>query len=170
MTSKEYSAEDLAKLDALGSWGDDSTTWDAASISIPEFTSLIEQAYILKRQVDALESQKEKTQEQLNNVNHKILDVLSKTNQTSFKTVHGTVVRNKRFSVRHPSDPAKKDAFFNYLQERGIFKNMVSVNSQTLSSWYRQELDAAVERGEVEFSVPGLDTPTYVEYITLRKG
>lgn len=166
----KYTPEQLAQMDALGDWGSEEKSWDAASISIPEFTALIQEAYDLKQEVAALELQQKGVQEQLSKIQFKILDVMAKTNQTSFKTEFGQVVRNKRFSVKHPKDPDSRKAFFQYLQDKGVFENMVSVNSQTLTSWYNLEMQAAAEKGNVDFSVPGIEPPTYAEYLTMKKG
>lgn len=170
MTNKEYTKEEIEAMDALGDWGSEEKGWDAASISIPEFTALIQEAYDLKQEKDALELQAKGVQEQLSKIQAKILDVMDKTNQTSFKTEFGQVVRNKRFSVKHPKDPEARKAFFQYLQDRGVFENMVSVNSQTLTYWYNLEMQAAAEKGQVDFSVPGIEPPTYAEYLTMKKG
>jgi hypothetical protein len=46
---------------------------------------------------------------------------------------------------------------------------MISVNSQTLNSFAKKELEAAKETGDIDFKIPGLGEPTLTEMIALRR-
>lgn len=70
-----------------------------------------------------------------------------------------------KLSVRVPCSEEEREAFFNYLRENGLFEQMISVNSRTLNSWYSAEMDAALENGDIDFKVPGLNNVS--EYIEL---
>lgn len=86
---------------------------------------------------------------------------------------HGTVYRQKNFSVKTPKDPDSKGALYDWIaQHKGkdVLDNMLSINSQTLNSFYKSELAAAVEAGESDFSIPGLGTPEVYYTVGMRKG
>lgn len=81
----------------------------------------------------------------------------------------GLVYTIDRFTVPTPKTIEDKKALGKNLQKRGIFWEMFSVNSQTLNSFYKTEMEAAIARGEKDFSLPGIAEPTYVKNIGLRK-
>lgn len=89
--------------------------------------------------------------------------------KSSYDSSFGKIVIQKRFSVRQPKDPEEREKFFNYLREKGLFEDMVSVNSMTLNAYYKQELETARQEGNFDFAIPGLSEPTVVEYVTLRR-
>lgn len=99
----------------------------------------------------------------------KILGYLDEYGMKNFSGSFGQVIRQKRYSVKQPRTPEAKEAFFDYLRGQGIFEDMVSVNSRTLQSWVRQEIEAKKEEGLRDFVPPGLEPPDIVETISLRK-
>ena len=75
----------------------------------------------------------------------------------------------ERTSVRMPKDNEERKAFFDYLRERGVYDELVSVSSQTLNAFYRSELELAILRGELDFTIPGLNDVLVVPKLTVRK-
>ena len=53
-----------------------------------------------------------------------------------------------------------KEKFFEYLKHVGHFEALATVHARTLASWYNQENEAAVLRGEPYAMIPGLELPT----------
>jgi hypothetical protein len=100
----------------------------------------------------------------------KIIAVLSDFGKQSWKTEVGNFIISNRFSVKTPKTPEEKAQFFDYLREKGIFEDMVNINSQTLQGFYRAEMDAALDRGEVNFRMPGIGEHSYVQTLSMRKG
>lgn len=78
--------------------------------------------------------------------------------------------KERKTSVTTPKTPEEKEQLFEFLQQRGIFLEMASVNSQTLNSLYKSLAEEAAEKGVLDFRMPGVGEPT--EYISLkmRKG
>ena len=93
----------------------------------------------------------------------KVLEYLSEYGMKNFSGDFGMVVRTKRYSVKQPDGPEKKSEFFNWLREKGVFEEMVSVNSRTLTSFVKAEHEATGK------TPPGLLPPEIVETISLRK-
>lgn len=81
----------------------------------------------------------------------------------------GTVFTTDRFTVTVPKDGEARDAFFGYLKSRGIFEELITVNSQTLNAFYKRCLDEAVEKGNPDFKVPGIGEPKHVRTLGMRK-
>lgn len=81
----------------------------------------------------------------------------------------GTAFVSTRFTYKVPKTPEERAAFFDYLKKKGVYEGMVTVHSQTLNSWARAELDAAITEGATDFKVPGLGDPSMYETLNIRK-
>jgi len=141
----------------------------------PNDVTLKELTFLCKMMKGYRESKKEaedKVKEitkRLRDVEHKVLNYLEEYGMKNFSSEYGTVIRSKRYSVRQPQTPENREAFFGYLKEQGVFDELISVNSRTLTSWVRQEIEAKKDEGDCDFVPPGLDKPEITEQISLRK-
>lgn len=103
-------------------------------------------------------------------VEHELLKEMEKTGISKFSLDGvGTIFQRETMSVKTPKAPEEKEAFFQYLKNIGEYDALITVNSQSLNSWFRMKQEAAKERGEV-FSPPGLELPTTFKQISIRKG
>lgn len=78
------------------------------------------------------------------------------------------VTMKEKTSVKVPKSPEDKAAFFGYLREQGVFDDLATVNSATLNSWYRAELEVRRASGKSE-EVPGLGSVTSYYDLSVRK-
>lgn len=143
----------------------------ADPITITAFEELIGEAYELDQEIDMLETQAlGPLKKKLAEVEAKILATLEAQELTSFKSKHGTVVRSSRFSVRVPADTDAKVEFFKWLNTKGrdIYWKYVTVNSNSLNSLYKQEMEVAKEEGNIDFKIPGIGAPTYSPVLSRR--
>lgn len=100
----------------------------------------------------------------------KILEVLKEEGKDSYKSEFGTVSISHRTSFKVPQSPEDRVLFFNYLKDKGVFDNLITVNSATLNSFCKVELEQAIEKGEaLDFAIPGILPPTVGEIISFRK-
>lgn len=56
-----------------------------------------------------------------------------------------------------PKDPEDKRNFFDYLIEKGVYDAYRTVNSNSINSFVKAEYELAKERGELNFSIPGIE-------------
>ena len=72
-----------------------------------------------------------------------------------------------------PATPEDKENFFSYLKEKGLFESLITVNSNTLNSFYMREWETVKEHGDPEeamnFKIPGIQEPKLHEVISFRK-
>jgi len=80
-----------------------------------------------------------------------------------------TVFRKSKSSVKVPASPQEKKQLLDYLKSIGMFDSMITVNSQTLNSWYNKEIEIARSNGKSEFQVPGIAEPTPYDDLSVRK-
>ncbi len=97
--------------------------------------------------------------------------MLLELGQESFRTPYGTLSLRKRRSFKVPRDEESRQAFFDELRERGVFDSMITVNSNTLNSFLKEEYELAESRGEdmVTYKFPGVEPPTVSVTASLRK-
>lgn len=83
----------------------------------------------------------------------------------------GTISIRTKFQVKVPSSLEAKEKFFKYLSAKGkaVYFKLLTINSQTLNSYYNAELKAAQETGAGNFSIPGIDEPTHRDTIAFTK-
>lgn len=132
---------------------------DAVCKSISEQRSVVDSA----KETLKLETEK------LDNLEAKLMEMLKQVEKDSYKSPYGNFVIAHRTSVKIPQGEDKAK-FFDYLKKRGIFDQMITVNSATLNAWYKEEFNAAKENGTLlDFNIDGLGEPTVTEILHFRK-
>lgn len=138
-------------------------------ITMVAFEALIESAYKLKEEKEDFEALAENVGEKLSAIQAQLLEYMEHFEKTSYKSKWGTIIAATQLSVKTPKDPDQKAKFFEYLAEKGIKDDLLSVNSKTLNSFYNAEFEAARSAGADEFSMPGIEPPTVYKKIQMRK-
>lgn len=144
-----------------------------SELTISQWEEMIGQAYALDAEVDRIEAETlapvKKARDALY---EKILGHLAQQEMSSYKCKHGLVVRTRRYSVRVPADYQAKQKFFHWLHTQGedLYWKMMTVNSQSLNAFYKEQMELAKETGDLNFEMPGIGEPTLMESLSLRKG
>lgn len=99
----------------------------------------------------------------------RMLELLEQANLKNFKSDLGTVTRTYRTSVRTPKTPEDRQAFFEYLKKEGLYDSMISVNSVSLTSYYKEGLANAEAAGLADFSIPGINEVTLIPTLSFRR-
>lgn len=99
----------------------------------------------------------------------RMLAMLEASNLKNFRSDDGLVSVGYRTSVRTPKTPEDRKALFDYLQKIGVYDQMITVNSQTLNSFYKEELEKAKEAGADDFEIPGLNEVTIAPILSFRR-
>lgn len=148
-------------------WGFE--TEKPSDITLKELAGLCIKMRDLRTDKKVLDDQIKEINSELKKVETKILENLDEYGMKNFSGDWGTVSRTRRYSVKQPGTPAEKGKFFDYLRDQGVFEDLVSVNSRTLCSFVKQEIESKKEDGIDDFVPPGLNSPEIIETITLRK-
>lgn len=138
-------------------------------VTLQQLEALVSETYKLQDECDAIETSLKEKQKILNNCKGRLLSIFQEFNKSNYRTHRGLIIRQKRFTVMHPKDPASKKAFFDWLKQKKVFEEVVTVHSQTLNSLYKAEMQAAIDAGQTDFSIPGIEEPKYVETLALRR-
>lgn len=130
------------------------------SVTIEELEFVASKIAELRADAEEKARIKKEADAEVDKIEARMLELLEQAEKTSYDSRVGRFNVRVKESIKIPADEKSKTDFFTYLKGQGIFEQMVSVHSATLNSWYQQEMDAALGRGELEFRVPGLGEPT----------
>lgn len=110
--------------------------------------------------------------EALEEMEYKAIGMLKELNKSSYKSNHGMIIRTEKWRVNLPKTPEDKAAFFDYLREKGLFDQMITVNANTLNSYWKQEFENVKENAPEEaltFAIPGISEPKLHETLSFRR-
>jgi hypothetical protein len=138
----------------------------------PAEVTLEEMNKLSERMVE-LRAEKDKAEDVLSDINHKLsrlenqfLAFLKENGMKSYKNPHGHFSITKRVNVTQPVD---RDAFVEYLKQKGDFDSMFSFNSQKLKSYVMAEIEEKAREGDSTWLPPGIAKPSEFETISFRK-
>lgn len=142
---------------------------EAAPVTIAQLKDLCEGLVLARHAKKEIEDELKKAQEEVDKLESKILLIMKENSLPNFKGEFGSIsIKNNR-SIKVPDTLEKKLEFFEYLKSKGIFEEMVSVHSKTLSSWFNAEVQAKESEGIFGFIPPGLSAPTEFQTLSVRK-
>ena len=128
-------------------------------ITVADLDKLVTEIFEEKEKAEILDEQLTEMNKAISRKEQKIIAVLKDLGLATFKGASGAVTPVERVAYKVP-DGDGRDDFFGYLKEKEIFDGMITVNYMTLNSWAKKEYEAAKERGDIFFSIPGLGAPT----------
>lgn len=103
----------------------------------------------------------------------KLINALKLANKTKyFVEGLGTFSRVNKLVVRTPKTPEEKWSVLRYAEGKyGVEGRdaLISINHQAINGFYNREQEAALERGEITFVLPGVGEPTAVESLRFTK-
>ena len=137
--------------------------------TIKDFESVCEAIANKRLEVDAKKIELSAINSQLEELEAKAQAMLETNEIDSYKSAHGTVYLSTYESVKMPQDLEAKEQFFSWLKSKGLYDEMVSVNSQKLNGLYRKEKEAEMEKGNMFFTIPGLGEPVVSPRLGFRK-
>jgi len=137
-----------------------------------EFDILVEKLQYAKETYEMAKKMKTEAHSDLEEKKHQILTALKDTGKSKYHVKGlGTVYTITKYQVTTPKGLEDKRLFFGWLKERfgdDVSDSMLGVNHQTLNSFMKKEFEAAEERGDVAFTVPGLEDPAMIESVGFR--
>jgi len=139
-------------------------------IDLKAVEDLCQQMFYMRDSIQHKEALLSEEKAALRNMQAKMLQILNDHGKSNYKSNHGNVSVMRKLSVKCPKEPVARKDFFDYLKEKGIFEDLVTVHSQTLNAFYKTEWEAAKVSGVMDFAMPGIGEPSYYETLQMRKG
>jgi len=145
-------------------------TGQESQVTLGDLEAVCRECYEIKSKIEELKDQESELNDELKKKQEKIILILENHKKDNYESAYGKVIVVERSSVRIPSSPEEKEAFFNYLKERGLFESMVNINSQTLNAFYKKEEEIALTvHKNIDFKIPGISAPKYTKTLTMNK-
>lgn len=142
-------------------------------MEIKELTALVEERSNLKNELNRIKTELVgPINSRIDEIDGALIAQLDEMEVNSFKTKYGTITKTARTSYRTPKTAEDKAAFFEWLKNtRGedVYMEKIGINSQTLNAIAKEEFEAAIEEGNIDFSIPGLEEPSIRETISFRR-
>lgn len=126
-------------------------------MEITELKKLVDELEVLRAEKKQVEEWLKSKNEQIRYCEKAIIEAMEDADLTRFEGTNYNVTR----AVRGSSKIVDREAFFRYLEGRGLLDDMITVHSETLKSFCRVEQ----EHGE---AVPGIETTENI-YLHVRK-
>lgn len=141
------------------------------SITIADFEAICAKMAVQRTACDMASDALKRENAKLAELEKQVMESLKSIDKDSYQSESGTVYISHRMSVTVPKLPEDREAFFSYLKNVGLYESMITVNSQTLNSFYKAEFEAAKESGRgLDFAIPGIKEAKINEVIGFRKG
>lgn len=140
------------------------------SITIEQMNEQVATIAALRAEEEQASRAKKEVTERLEAAEARMLEMLTDSGMTNYRSPLGLVTVAFRTSVKTPKTPAEKELFHNWLRAQGLYDQLISVNSQTLNSLYKSELEKAKERGDTDFAIPGIDGVTIAPQLRFSRG
>lgn len=138
-------------------------------MSLAEFDKLGESLVEVDRQIKELEDKVKALQEIKRDLSERVIFVMQQSNKTNYQVGNKKLILNQRASVQTPKTLEEKEAFFKWCEERGVYWQYASVNSQSLNALYKAERDAAAERQDLEWNgIPGVGKESIAYTVSIR--
>ena len=134
-----------------------------------ELNILAEKVKIAREEYDKASKQKSDAEALKKMLEGKMLDALDDAELTRFDAHDSMFIVGHKTSAKTPKTPEDREKFFSYLRDQGVYEDLITVNSQTLNSYVKSEEALATERGELDFSIPGIAIEYYKQLSERKK-
>ncbi len=142
-------------------------------MEIKDLQEKIKQLKLAKDLYTASKRETEEFKSRVDSLEFEILQHLEENQMTNFRVDgHALVSVVEKMSVKTPKDTESKKAFFNWLKEKHgeeVMNAYMSVNSQSLNSFYKTEFESLSDEEKLNFSIPGIEPATLVKTLSVRK-
>lgn len=140
-----------------------------SELTVFELDTVCEALFQKRKELDDLKEKASKLQEEYDALQSQVIAHLQSFSKDRYSLPFGTITIVDKFSYKIPRTTEDRAKFFQYLKEKGEYDALISVNSQTLNKYCRDELEAAKERGDYNFAIPGISEPTLYHQIQIRR-
>lgn len=131
-------------------------------VTVEDLDKLLVELLTKEDECDAQKEVMTKLNKEYSALEYKIAAYLKDLGREEYIHAVGKFQIKTKWRVNLPQSDMDKKQFFDHLRERGIFDKFATVNSNSLNALYRQDWEAAKERGEeMTFAMPGIPAPVF---------
>lgn len=133
---------------------------------------LMEKLRALEGELRELKKPVADVEAQIDEIEQRLIEILEANKMKKLETPSGLIERKESYQVNLPQTIEEQEAYFNYWIDNNM-KYMLSVNSNTLKSYYNKKVKALEDAGETpDFDniVPGVKKPSIRVTLSFTKG
>lgn len=128
--------------------------------------NLVSELVQLRASKKQLEDQASEIEKSIRTLQGKVIAHLKECNLTTFKGTHGTVTPYERTSYKLPESDEDAEKLRVWLEQKGL-RRMLKPNSISFNSLAAKEYEAAKEKGDPFFEIPGVGQPLVTVILSL---
>lgn len=140
-------------------------------ITISDFNALCGKLWAKRLDYDEAKKLSNKKYEELKEIEEKVLAYLQNNELDNFAGSACKVSIVNKFSVRVPTGDDLREFASWYEQKNGAGSalEILSVNSQRINAYYKQEVENAILRNDMDFKIPGISEPKIIQTLSVGK-
>lgn len=143
---------------------------DKQAITVQQLDSLCKEIADQRATCEEFEAKATEQNKLLAALEAKAVEYLEVLERDKYQSEFGTISIKENWRVNLPDSPVSWSKLFDYFKERECFEGMITVNSNKLNSFYKEELKIAQDEGRaMEFEIPGLNPPKLYRSLSYRK-
>jgi hypothetical protein len=147
----------------------DEVNEESSTVSVADLDFAVREYKALRDVYDEKKKESNIAHEQMEASKATLMTLLSQAGKERYYVEDvGTVSVSKRMVVRMPRDLENKAKLIDYLRQKGIDLEFLTVNHNSLNSWYNEEARALAARG-LDPVVPGITEVESMEVLSVRK-
>lgn len=151
------------------------TEWEQASenpINVEQLDNLVKQVKDTEKLYKDMKSQASEIYKILESTKAELLHLLKKAGKKKYHVEGiGVAYIHTEYKVKMTKDLECKKVLYAFLKHKDILLplTLTTIHSATLNSFYNQEAKNEEEKGNPNFSLPGIEPPTHIESVRIRK-
>jgi len=138
-------------------------------ITVKELDELHRKLFDTKLEYEASKAATSTIYDDYKKLQEELAAKLEELGKSEYRTEDGMFKVRYTETFLTPKTPEDKESFYNYLRDKGVYEDMISVNSQKLNSFCKAEAEIAEQKGELDFQIPGIKKSAPVLYPYVRK-
>jgi len=139
-------------------------------ITVEDLDEMVDMVFTVRTEYEEAKAESARMYNELEALKFQVTTYLKALDREDYKSGAGTVKAETRMRVKNPQTPEDKAKLNNFLKERDLFEQYVSVNNQTLNAFFKAEYNEAVKRGEgMTYKMPGVPDPVFSEELRVTK-
>lgn len=142
-----------------------------SDVTVAELDELCKNMKEQREKIALMEEELTSENKKLAVLEAKAVEYLEQLGRENYKSDFGTIGFRNDWRFNLPSSPEAWSQLFSHFKAKGIYDGMITVNSNKLNSYAKEEMKMALESGEImDFKIPGLEPPKSYKKLTFRKG
>lgn len=138
-------------------------------ITVDVLENICEHIYQLKNEAADLEKRRKAANNEKETFQQGLKILMEKLEIDSYPSKSGTISKRDESKYRLLPDDESRNAFFKYLKDKEIFETMISINSRTLQSFVKQEVELLENEGKFGVLPDGIEETDVHTVFSLRK-